>query len=181
MAFELYSKVPIRFWGTEEMTHNVRKVYKYLSTTYFHNKRHLPRFLAIIIGFIAAPFVRLFYRGLDVIAVEKGAAVVKTMKESEFILREYKENIVIFPEDSSKGYFNEISYFYAGFMLLAEYCYKKGMNLKIMVCNFHKKEKVLVFDKPVQYSELVKDGASREEVAEQMRIRCNELRNINYK
>ena len=49
---------------------------------------------------------------------------MKTIKESVAALDE-GYNIVIFPEDSSDGYFAELKSFYRGFIVLAETYYRK--------------------------------------------------------
>ena len=50
------------------------------------------------------------------------------------------ENIVIFPEDSTNGYLENLEGFYNGFILLCEMCYKKGIDVPVYVTYFRKKE-----------------------------------------
>lgn len=45
--------------------------------------------------------------------------------------KQKRKNIFILSEDSSGGYLDEIKSFYAGFVLMAEYCFKRGLDVKI--------------------------------------------------
>ena len=85
------------------------------------------------------------------------------------------ENIVIFPEDASKGYLAELEGFFQGFVMLAEVCYRRGMDVPIYVTYFKKNELIYMVDAPVLYSELAKNGATRAEIAKRLLDRCNEL------
>jgi len=62
-----------------------------------------------------------------------------------------------------------------GFTALANLCLKKGIDAPLYVAYYRKKDRVYVVDKPVRLSELLVDGVSREEIAEKLCARCNEL------
>ena len=85
------------------------------------------------------------------------------------------ENIVIFPEDSTKGYLEQLEDFHHGFLTLCEYCEKKGMDIPIFVTYFRKKDLVYFVDRPILYSELKSSCNSKEEMAKKLLNRCNEL------
>jgi lysophospholipid acyltransferase (LPLAT)-like uncharacterized protein len=103
----------------------------------------------------------------------------RTLRESIDALKE-GYNIVIFPEDSAKGYLEELEGFFAGFVLLAEASQRKGMDLPIYVTYFRKKDLTYIIDKPVLYSELCKDGATKEEISRRLVERCNELGKMQF-
>lgn len=84
-------------------------------------------------------------------------------------------NVIIFPEDSTKGYLDELEGFHLGFTALANLCLKKGMDVPLYVAYYRKNERTYVVDKPLLLSEIFKDGASREEIAEKLCARCNQL------
>ena len=174
MSLEIYLNKPIRMWGAHEMNSGLIKMYKYQSEVYYHEKKHWNIHLARLFCLIASPVTNVFYKGLNLISTYKDARFRRTIKESLEALNN-GENIVIFPEDSTKGYLEELEGFYAGFIVLAEICQKRKIDVPIFVTYFRKKDLTYIIDKPVLFSELAKDGASREEIAKQLVERCNVL------
>jgi len=179
LSLELYLGKPVRMWGAHEMNSGLKKLYKYHTQVYFHEKKHWNIHLARLFCLIASPLTHMFYRGLGVISTYKDARFVKTLRESEQILAN-GENVVVFPEDSSTGYHQELIGFYCGFLMLGEYCLKKGRDVPIFITYFKKKQKQYVIDKPVMYSQLKATGKSREELAEMLVNRCNELGKMEF-
>ena len=177
LLLELYLKTPFRFWGTYEMNSNIFKVYSYLSKIYFHQKKHWPLFLSRIFCVIAAPLLWVFYRGLNLISTYRDYRFRNTIKQSILEVQNNR-SIVIFPEDSSNGYHDKITKFFAGFMFFAKTCYKQGIDLPIYVAYLKKKTKEFIVDKPVLYSELLKLNLLPQEVAEMLCNRMNELSSI---
>lgn len=174
LTLELHMKAPIRFWGTYEMNSGLKSVYKYLTTIYYPQKKGWNVHVARLFGLIAAPVANLFYKGLNLISTYKDARFVKTVHESLDAIKS-GESIVVFPEDSSKGYFDELTSFFAGFAMFADVCYKRGTDLPIYVTYFNKKAGKFLIDAPVYYSEFVKMGKTRLEIAGFLLDRCNEL------
>lgn len=174
LTTEIYADFPVRFWGTWEMNSGLKNVYKYLTNVYYHQKRHWPLWAARLFCIVAAPLVNLFYKGLKLVSTYNDVRFWKTLKQSVQILEE-GSNIVIFPEDSSQGYFNELTSFFAGFASLGELCLKRGMDVPVYVSYLQVKKRVYVYDKPVLYSELKARYATREEMAQALLERCNEL------
>lgn len=179
MSLELYLDKPIRMWGAHEMNSGVVKMYKYQSRVYYHEKKHWNLHLARLFCLIASPITNLFYKGLNLISTYRDTRFRRTLRESISALQE-GYNIVIFPEDSAKGYLEELEGFFAGFVLLAEACKRKGMDLPIYVTYFRKKDLTYIIDKPVLYSELCKDGATKEEISRRLVERCNELGKMQF-
>ena len=178
MALEIYLDKPIRMWGAHEMNSGLIKMYKYQSRVYYHEKKHWNLFLARMFCLIASPLTNLFYSGLDLISTYKDSRFRKTIKETIDSLKQ-GDNIVIFPEDSEKGYLKELEGFHAGFVLLCEQALKEGINIPICVSYFRKEENTYVFDNPVNYSILKEKYGSREEISKQLCLRCNELGKMN--
>lgn len=179
MSLEIYSGKPLRMWGAHEMNSGLIKMYKYQSRVYYHEKKHWNLHLARLFCLIASPLTNLFYSGLNLISTYRDGRLSKTIKESVEAIKN-GENIVIFPEDSTKGYLEELEGFYAGFALLAEACYKKGINVPIFVTYFRKKDLVYIVDKPVLYSELKKQFSNKKEIAAHLVKRCNELGQMQF-
>ena len=174
LAWELYSKLPLRFWGAYEMNSGLVKLYKYQTRVYYHEKKHWNLHLARLFCLLASPLTNLFYKGLNLISTYPDGRFKKTLTQSIDAL-EKGMNVIIFPEDSTKGYLDELEGFHLGFTALAKLCLKKGIDAPLYVAYYRKKEKKYVVDKPVKLSELFSGGATREEVAAKLCARCNEL------
>lgn len=179
MSLELYLDKPIRMWGAHEMNSGVIKMYKYQSRVYYHEKKHWNLYLARLFCLIASPITNLFYKGLNLISTYRDARFRRTLRESIAAIKE-GYNIVIFPEDSAKGYLEELEGFFAGFVLLAEACKRQGIDLPIYVTYFRKKDLTYIIDKPVLYSELCMGGATKEEISRRLVERCNELGKMQF-
>lgn len=177
LSLELYFPKPFRFWGTYEMNSSLKEVYRYLKDIYFYKKKHMKKWLATLVGFVVAPLAYLFYRGLRLISTYPDVRLKNTLKESVKSLQE-NCNLIIFPEDSSNGYFDQMTEFFSGFVTLANYCLKKGMDLPVYVTYLRKKQRIFVVDKPFMWSEVARLGLSKGEIAQKLLIRCNQLATI---
>ncbi len=178
LKWELYFENNFRFWGTYEMNSGLKEVYKYLSTIYFHQKKHMPKFIAKVVAVIAAPLLRMFYRGLNLIPTYTDYRLRQTMRVSDETLNK-NETIIIFPEDSHDGYHDELTKCFPGFALLASIQLKKDRDLPIYLAYYRKKDKAFVIDKPVMYSTLEKTCADKYHMADYICERLNTLRNID--
>jgi len=179
LAFELYGPKNIRFWGAHEMNSGLINLYKYQTKIYYHEKKHWNLGLARLFCLIASPLTNLFYKGLRLISTYKDSRLRKTLSESIESL-ENNQNIIIFPENSEKGYLDELEGFHAGFMLLLNMCIKKGLDVPVYVAYYKKQEKTYVIDKPVLISELLSSNESKEQIADKLCKRCNELGKMSF-
>lgn len=179
MSLEMYCDKPVRMWGAHEMNSGLIKMYKYQTRVYYHEKKHWNLHLARLFCLLASPLTNLFYKGLNLISTYRDGRFMKTLRESIDALQN-GENIVIFPEDSSKGYLEELEGFYKGFAALCELCAKKGMDVPVYVTYLKKKERIYVVDKPVLWSQLVKNGETKEQIAQKLLERCNELGKMTF-
>lgn len=173
---ELYFPHDFYMWGTYEMTINLKGVQKYLIHTYYHQKKKVPLFFAAIIGTIFAPFARMFYKGMHLIPTYPDERSMNSLIQS---LRVMKDNnaIVIYPEDSSDGYKDEIQKVFNGCLYLAEACKRKGYDIPIYVSYYQKKKKTFIIDKPILFSVLDKEyDGDKDAISEALRIRMNSLR-----
>lgn len=171
---ELYFPNNFRFWGTYEMNSGLKEVYKYLSQIYFYKKKHFSKGMSKLISIIAAPVCNVFYKGIRLISTYPDHRFKSTVTESLKTIKENK-SLIIFPEDSSNGYFDKLTNFFAGFTVLASTCLKRGLDLPIYVCYFRKKDKKYIVDKPILCSELLVGKLSRYEIASKICDRTNEL------
>ena len=179
MSLEIYWNKPVRMWGAHEMNSGLIKMYKYQSKVYYHEKKHWNLFLARLFCLIASPLTNLFYSGLDLISTYKDGRFIKTIRESVETVKQ-GDNIVIFPEMSDKGYLAELEGFHAGFVVLAEKCRKEGIDVPVCVSYYRKDINTYIFDAPVKYSELLEKYKTRDEIAKQLCLRCNELGKMEF-
>lgn len=174
MSFEIYGNKPIRFWGSHEMNSGLIKMYKYQSKVYYHEKKHWNLFAARMFCLIASPLTNLFYKGLNLISTYPDGRFRNTIKESLTAINN-GENVVIFPEKSTNGYQANLEGFYGGFVLFAETCKKRNIDLPIFVSYFNKDKKIYLIDEPIYYSELSNKYETKEEIANYLCDRCNAL------
>lgn len=174
LAYELYYNKRIRFWGAHEMNSGLVNLYKYQTKVYYHEKKHWNIFGARMFCLLASPLTNFFYKGLRLISTYPDMRFKHTLEESYDAILD-NQNIVIFPENSTKGYLDELEGFHAGFVVMAEYAYKRGIDVPIYVSYYRKKTNTYVIDKPVMYSSLKDKYSTKEEIADALRLRCNEL------
>ncbi len=174
LTYELFADFQFRFWGTHEMNGDFKTLYKYLSKDFYHAKLHMPLWLSRIWCVIAAPVAHGFYKGLELISTYKDMRFWGTIKESVETLKSGK-SLIVFPEDSTHGYYDSLTHFFNGFIILAEACLKKVADIPVFFAYYSKKLKTILFDKPVSCSELLNSAQSKNEIAENARIKINAL------
>ena len=176
LSWDFFCDQPVRLLGTEEMNSGLRRMYKYQTKVYYHEKKHWNLFLARLFCLLASPMTNLFYKGLDLISIKDGLRFRETMQDAYTSLCEYKENLVIFPEDSTKGYLKELEGFKKGFLMIAQYCYKRGYNIPIVVGYYNKNKSLIVVGEPTTYKALMdKFAGNKDDIAEYLKDMCNEL------
>ena len=174
LALELYSGIPFRFWGAWQMNSGLISLYKYQTRVFYHEKKHWNLHLARLFCLIASPLTCMFYSGLNLISTYTDIRFRTTISQSMIAL-ENGHSLVIFPEDSTNGYLDELEGFHGGFLMMGEICLRHGVDFPVCVAYYKKSERKYIFDKPVMVSELLKDGKKRDEVAAELCERCNHL------
>ena len=180
LSLEIYADFPIRLWGAYEMNSGLKKLYKYQTEVYYHQKRGWNLHLARMYCLLASPLTNLFYKGLNLISTYQDTRLRKTLDESFTAISDNGESIVIFPEDSSDGYCDELKGFHAGFVMLAEKCLNSGIDVPVYVSYFKKKERQYIFDAPVKYSELKTRFGDRNAIAGYLCDRCNKIGKMQF-
>ncbi len=179
MSLELYLEQPIRMWGASEMNSGLVQMYKYQTRVYYHEKKGWNLHLARLFCLIASPLTNLFYKGLNLISTYRDTRFRKTIRESLAAIKA-GENIVIFPEDSTNGYLEELEGFHVGFAVFAEVCLKQGIDLPVYVTYFRKKDLTYIVDAPIAYSQLRAECNGKKEICRRLVERCNELGKMRF-
>jgi len=174
LALELYSGLPFRFWGAWQMNSGLINLYKYQTRVFYHEKKHWNIHLARLFCLIASPLTYMFYSGLNLISTYTDIRFRTTISQSMRALEDGR-SLVIFPEDSTKGYLDELEGFHGGFLMMGEICLRYGVDFPVSVAYYKKSERRYIFDKPVMVSELLAGGKSRDKVAADLCERCNHL------
>ena len=175
LSWDFYCDKPVRLLGTEEMNSGLRRMYKYQSEVYYHDKKHWNIVLAKLFCLLASPTTNLFYKGLDLISVRDGLRFRETMADACTSLIDYKENLVIFPEDSETGYHKRLVGFKKGFLMIAREAYKRGYDVPIVVSYYNRYRNLIVVGEPIKYSTLQDKFTSKDEIASYLLDICNNL------
>jgi len=123
---------------------------------------------------IASPLTNMFYSGLNLISTYKDYRFKHTIEESVETIKK-GESIIIYPEDSSKGYLDQLEGFHAGFVVLCQACLNKGIDVPIYVAYYNKKQRKYMIDKPVMFSSLCEKYKTKQEIAKVLCEACNKL------
>ena len=175
LIYEMFFPVYSVKWGAFQMLGKYYERRAYLREVLYIRKNGRSKAYAGFKSFYEAYFSKFFYKGLKVLPTFTDMRLAKTIKKSVGLL---KENIalMIFPEDSDKGYFDEPTGFFSGFTLVLENYFKKnGADVPVRCVYYHKKKRLMAVSESYYYRDFVKLGFDRYAVAEFMKDKTNEL------
>ena len=178
-SYELYFPKRITNWGAHEMTEGYKSRWKYLYHVFYRQKLHWNRVRAFIVACLFAPISILCYRAVGLIPTYTDVRFHYTVKSSFRILDE-NSALLIFPEDSSKGYIEPPTSFFQGFVAMSK-LYKKMRNEDVPVynCYYSAKARALVVSKPMYVNEMLESGMTSESIAQEA-LRINHELYHNY-
>jgi len=175
LVFEINLPILHAKWGAYWMLGGYKERFHYLRDVLYIQKNGLSKFKATLKGGFEAIFSLWSYKGLKVIPSFPDARLRRTLQYSMTVL-EQDVSIMIYPEDSGKGYFDVMSHFFPGFVMLADAWYKKtGEDLPVFPIYYGRKSKKIVVGKPLYVQQLKEQGLNREEIAEKFRLEVNKL------
>ncbi len=175
IILELYFPKAFIPWGTYQMCGNYKERWNYLYHTYCQDKKHFNKFVSFWYSTLAAVLTKPFYSGMQLIPTYPDARMIGTIKRSIKILDSNKA-VLLFPEDSSHGYMEVLTEYFAGFVTLAKMYYKRtGIDVPIYPVYFHNKAKKLIIGKPEYVQPLLASGMSEKEISMMLKDRANEL------
>lgn len=175
LGYEIYLPTYTVKWGAYKMLGNYKDRYDYLRNVLYIQKCHKNKFVATVKSLFEALFSLLIYRGIKVIPSFNDARILKTFSYSLNVL-DNDMAVMVYPEDSSTGYYDEPIKYLNGFVALSEFYYKRrGEDLPVYPVYMHLKKKKFIIGKPLKVNELKQEGLSREEIAEKFRVESNAL------
>lgn len=174
MLYELYFPVYNVKWGASPMLGSYSERRKYLRDVLYIQKNGYGRAKASFKAFFEAFFSAFFYKGMKMIPTYPDARLVKTVRKSVEILGE--SAVMIFPEDSSEGYYEVAQKFLSGFVLVLEqYFRKNNEDIPVRASYYSKERRLIVVDEPCYLQDFKREGLDREGIAEAMRMKVNAL------
>ena len=175
--YELNLPVHHISWGAYWMLGNYRQRYHYLRDILYIQKNGVKPFKATIKACFEAIFSKYIYKGIKVLPSFPDARLRRTIEYSIEAL-EKNNAIAVYPEDSNKGYFDEMTLFFPGFVMLAEMWRKRtGEDLPIypIYLGRVKGKKKIVVGKPMYAGQMLDSGLDKKQVANEFRKVVNKL------
>lgn len=175
MVYEVNLPIFHARWGAYQMLGNYKSRFKYLRDVLYIQKNKVGKKKASFKAFFEAFFSLSIYKGMKVIPSFPDARLRKTLDCSIKTL-ESGCAVGIYPEDSSNGYFDEMTSFLPGFVLLSNVYYKKhGEDLPVYSMYYDDKQKKIYVGKPFYVQKLIESGMNKEQVAEFFKNEVNRL------
>lgn len=177
LTYELFFPKYFIPWGTHEMCGNYKSRWNYLYHTFYRQKLHYGKVKSFIIATIFASFSHLLYRSTGLIGTYKDSRLASTFKKSFQVLDE-NLGILIFPEDSTNGYFDLPIEYFQGFVYLAKAYYKKRkIDLPVYNIYYNKKTQKIFIQEPMYVNKLLEQGKTEKEISDIFLKRAHELFN----
>lgn len=175
LIYNLYLPATVAPWGAWPMLGSWKQRYRYLRDVYFIQKRHKNKFAATLLAFFEAGLSPMFYKGLRVLPSYNDQRFITTLRKSIRML-DNDIGIIIFPENSTEGYMEHLTDFYAGFTELAKF-YRKhsGEDIPIYPVYYHPVYKKMVIGFPSYYSDYEGRGLTRKQIAKEF---CNQVNDL---
>jgi len=162
-------------WGHHGMLGNYAERFSYLRNVLYIQKLHKGKFIATLKATYEAFFSKFVYKGMKIIGTYTDMRFLQTVKNSMEVLQD-NASVVIYPEDSSEGYFDEIRSAFPGFVMLSSTYYQKhGEDVPILPAYVTKKKRRLIVGEPIYTRELEKQGLSKQEIADLVKEKINAL------
>ena len=162
-------------WGHHGMLGGYKERFLYLRNVLYIQKMHKGKFISTLKSLVEAAFSIFIYKGMNVLGTYTDMRLLGTVKRSMEVL-DNGMSVIIFPEDSSEGYFDEICSAFPGFVMLASLYYKKrGEDVPVIPTYVTTKERRLILGQPRYVHEMELSGMKAEEIAEVIKEDINSL------
>lgn len=175
VVYSLYLPAFFAPWGAHEMLGNYSSRFHYLRDVYYIQKKGYHKPLASVCAAFEAAFSIFFYRGMHFLPSYPDARLAKTVRNSLTAL-ENNVQVLVFPEDSSEGYKEQLTAFFPGFVMVAEHYFRKfGTDLPVYPVYYNDRTDRIVIGKPGYVQKYVRRGMDRTAIAEVFRKKVNAL------
>lgn len=175
LAFSVsYPKFAVT-WGHHAMLGSYKERFNYLRNVLYIQKMHKNKFIATLKALYEAVFSIYVYKGIKVIGTYTDMRLLTTVRNSVDVLNS-NASVVIYPEDSSEGYFDELRSVFPGFSILSEIYYKKhGEDVPIIPAYISTSKKRLIIGKPRYLREMQLSGMDKTAISDTIRDDINDL------
>ena len=141
-------------WSAYETGGSFRERWNYLYHVFYRQKLHYGKVKSWLLASILAPIYKLVFGYAGLLPVFKGTRIKKTYDYTMRVLDE-DVSVVIFPEDSSKGYEELPKEFFRGFLVAAKiYLQKTGEDVPVYPMYYACSRKKAYVGDPLFYGEL---------------------------
>lgn len=165
-TFELYFPKYFIPWGTHEMCGNYKMRWNYLYHTFYRQKLKYSKLKSFLLATSFGLISKIFYNSTGLIGTYRDARLRRTFEKS-FSVLDNNKSILIFPENSSNGYYDKPSEYYEGFVKLSKLYFKKtNIDLPVYNVYYSKKLNKIVIDKPLKINEMLQSGLTEGEVSQ---------------
>ena len=169
------SPPPMMIWAAHGMCSGYRERRRYLIDIFYGQKLGYGKVRAWVSGTLFAIFSRFIYDSAGVIPVYYDGRAKQTFTQSVEVLKE-GISVLIFPENSSEGYKEEVEEFFGGYITLARAAARSLKKEPPVYCmSYSKKRNSIVIGAPMYVSELFKT-MSKSEINEHFRTYLNSLK-----
>lgn len=160
-------------WGAYQMTQGYISRWHYLYNTFYRTKLKYTKIRSFTLATLFGLISRILYQGVKLIPSYPDVRLRKTIAQSINHL-EYNNSILIFPEDSSSGYKDEIESFHEGFIYLAKAYEKKHKHtIPIIPVYYHKEKHTIIMGQ----SYTIDHKKTRDVISNDLRVILNDLTN----
>ncbi len=175
MTFEGQFPVRITAWGAHPMCEGFKSRWNYLYHVFYRQKLHYSKFKSFLIATIFAPFSIILYRAVGLIPTYQDKRLLKTFRCSTKVL-DANSSLLIFPEDSTNGYFEPPIALNKGYIAMAKAYYRhKKVDLPIYTVYYSKKKALFVIGEPLYINDLLSKGYTEDEINQTFLNKMNEL------
>lgn len=164
-------------WGAHQMIEGYKQRRAYLKDVFYGQKLGYSKRKANVSATIFALVSKIIYRTAGILPIYYDMRFKNTIQHS-FDCFDNDISILIFPEDSSKGYFDELTALAPGFLILSKMYYKRyGIDLPIYPAYFNRNYMKIVFGKPMYLQEMLKTH-TQDEI---LKIFLDTMNGLNHK
>jgi len=161
--------------GTHELCNPYFKRLRYGLQIHYRMRNGWGPVKAFLWSSIVAFYLGMMYKMARVIPSYRDLRSLQTMRES---FRAFDEgySVLIYPEDLEHMYNNVYIKFLPGFVFMAQQYYEKtGKDMPVVPCYFSAQFNRIIFGKPLSVVDMLKEGKTREEIADHFRVIVNGL------